>query len=362
MMSTAQFCSSTPFTMTLLSTVLEDTAHRQPLVVLQSNLAQSALPILREIVDATASEDQPRHIQLFCLLYPPSSLVYNKSESLEAYDWTDRIPEYNDANSLDVIVQIAETALEGSSKPRTIIIDSIDTLLEDSGSLSATYKSLAKLYSLVKKRTDARLILHSQSPCSLLPLITQTAFSSSIAHVIAHPPALLAHLATEFLMPPPPLSPMAKFWGVFMPVSERIHDTERLVFGPTGEGSSSPAEFVVELIVRDGAGGRKRGVERVLEGWAATAGGSCELGSLQSLKPLMTKKTAELPQSAPDPTQNLPFNLSLTSSQQESRASVPLPYAHEGTPVPSTLPGAIFYDPDSADDIDDDDPDEDLDI
>ena len=84
-------------------------------------------------------------------------------------------------------------------------------------------------------------------------------------------------------------------------------------------------------------------------------------------------------QSAPDPTQNLPFNLSLTSSQQESRASVPLPYAHEGifslirarivlimsfpgTPVPSNRPGAIFYDPDSADDIDDDDPDEDLDI
>lgn len=36
-----------------------------------------------------------------------------------------------------------------------------------------------------------------------------------------------------------------------------------------------------------------------------------------------------------------------------------------GKPVeksPSTTPAAIFYDPDSADDIDDDDPDEDLDI
>lgn len=30
--------------------------------------------------------------------------------------------------------------------------------------------------------------------------------------------------------------------------------------------------------------------------------------------------------------------------------------------TPSTAPIAIFYDPDSADDIDDDDPDEDLDI
>jgi hypothetical protein len=79
-----------------------------------------------------------------------------------------------------------------------------------------------------------------------------------------------------------------------MPVSERIHDTERLVFGLSGEGSSSPAEFVVELIVRDGAGGRKRGVDRALEGWAVAAGVPCELSSLQSLKHLMTKKPAEV--------------------------------------------------------------------
>jgi len=59
---------------------------------------------------------------------------------------------------------------------------------------------------------------------------------------------------------------------------------------------------------------------------------------------------------------------------------VPLPYAHEGQlslllflsanhvererkgKSIINVPGAIFYDPDSADDIDDDDPDEDLDI
>jgi hypothetical protein len=35
-------------------------------------------------------------------------------------------------------------------------------------------------------------------------------------------------------------------------------------------------------------------------------------------------------QAAPDPTQNLSFNLNLTPSQQESRARVPLPYVHEG--------------------------------
>lgn len=86
------------------------------------------------------------------------------------------------------------------------------------------------------------------------------------------------------------------------------------------------------------------------------------------------------PSATLDPTHNLPFNLSLTKAQQHSRAQVPLPYAHEGLHVSlltlhylkysdtgqpednSGAGGAIYYDPDSADDIDEDDPDEDLDI
>ena len=78
---------------------------------------------------------------------------------------------------------------------------------------------------------------------------------------------------------------------------------------------------------------------------------------------------------AADPTTNLSFNLNLTPSQQAARAQVPLPYMHQG-PFHAVLQGpeaydellgdstqgTIYYDPDSADDIDDDDPDEDLDI
>lgn len=78
------------------------------------------------------------------------------------------------------------------------------------------------------------------------------------------------------------------------------------------------------------------------------------------------------------------FNLTLTASQQHSRAQVPLPYSHDGEVICTVTtrlsltsglssgngslnkaPGSsavILYDPDSADDIDDDDPDEDLDI
>ena len=82
---------------------------------------------------------------------------------------------------------------------------------------------------------------------------------------------------------------------------------------------------------------------------------------------------------APDPTRNMSFNLNLTAEQQHARAQVPLPYVNEGTSAfhspdqqlinaftgrPANAPSsaAILYDPDSADDIDDDDPDEDLDL
>lgn len=152
-------------------------------------------------------------------------------------------------------------------------------------------------------------------------------------------------------MPPPPLTPLPKFWNLFLPISERVHDTEQLVFGADGEGSGYQTEFVLEVVARE-CNSRNRGVERVLEGWSTTQGGPCELTDLKSLSHLLKKQKVvgsfffffkpshafknfiNLPLlqhiDAPDPTQNLSFNLSLTSSQQKSRAQVPLPYAHEG--------------------------------
>ena len=199
------------------------------------------------------------------------------------------------------------SVLQEASHSVNIIIDSTDTLLENTGDLSGTYKCLSSLYSLVKKHAsqspiffslpthlvnldpmlDARLILHILSPSPLLPLITSTLFSASLVHLAAHPPVLLRHISSEFLIPPPPLSSLSKFWSVFLPVSERIHDTERLVFGSGGEGCEHPSEIVIELIVREG-NGRKRGVERVLEGWSSK--GFCQLTALESLKDLMKKQ------------------------------------------------------------------------
>ncbi|KAF8912712.1 hypothetical protein CPB84DRAFT_1670900 [Gymnopilus junonius] len=355
--------------MALLTSVLNDDPHKHPLLILQSSLAQTSLSIVRHVLAAGSSGSTRRNV-LFCLLYPPSSLIDSKIlDVVEVYDWTDHVPGYHDLDTRSEILAIVEklfysapfSVVEGSSDPLNIVIDSADTLVEDDSSPSKTYKFLSTLYEVVKRHKHSRLIIHSQSPSNLLPLITQTSFSSSLAHVITHPTALIAHLAIDFLMPPPPLSPLPKFWSVFIPVSERIHDTERLVFGTGGEGSGYPSEFVVEVIVREGVG-RKRGVERILEAWSSTLEGPCELTVLESLKKYAEKPKEYAQSAAPDPTQNLSFNLNLTTSQQESRAQVPLPYTHDGKPIISNPPAAIFYDPDSADDLDDDDPDEDLDI
>ncbi|KAJ8496112.1 hypothetical protein ONZ45_g12585 [Pleurotus djamor] len=243
--------------------------------------------------------------------------------------------------------------------PIEVIIDSLDTLVSDTGSNAETYKSLNKLMTIINARPrPSRLIVHANAPSNLLSMLTQVQFSPSLTHVMAHPPTILTHLASAYLTPPPPLSPDAKFWSVFLPFSLRRYETDNLVYGPDGEGSGGLDEMVVEILSRSGSTSRRRGVERALEGWNLLKNMPQGLNELSFLRTLFTpQKSIEI---APDPTQNVSFNLNLTPSQQVSRAQVPLPYAHVGENT--SQKAAIFYDPDSADDMDDDDPDEDLDI
>lgn len=136
------------------------------------------------------------------------------------------------------------------------------------------------------------LILHLL-PCPLLPILTQTLLSATLTHIIAHPPSLLTHLASSYLTPPPPAGSAEKFWTVFIPVSERVHESEALVYGPDGSGTCSGGgmdfpEFVVELIVRGiAAERRKRGIERTIEAWSGI--GPERLENLDSLKSIWSR-------------------------------------------------------------------------
>lgn len=136
------------------------------------------------------------------------------------------------------------------------------------------------------------LILHLLL-CPLLPVLTQTRLSATLTHIIAHPPSLMTHLALSYLAPPPPAGSAEKFWTVFIPVSERVHESEVLVYGPEGTGTCfgggpDQREFVVELIIRGTAAeGRKRGIERTIEAWRGIS--PEHLQKLDSLKSIWSR-------------------------------------------------------------------------
>ncbi|KAI0318978.1 hypothetical protein OF83DRAFT_1163171 [Amylostereum chailletii] len=330
----------------LPAVIANSSRPRHPFVLLESSVVQSSLPILRAIVNRP---DATGHLLLFCFLYPPSSLVNDparlQAENLHVYDKTGDVPGYSE-NWTDPTRSAPISAL-----------------------LQKTYTFVSELLTLIRARpSPSRLILHLTSPTPLLTLLLSPRLSPSLTHITAHPPTLLAHLAHTQFTPPPPHTSPERFWSVFSPLASRAWEVERIVYGPGGVGSGGGHdEGVFEVLVRGpGTGeGKRRGAERLLEGWTRSCG-VCELTELKSLSSVWTRKPP-VDEAAPDPTQNISFNLSLTPGQQQSRAQVPLPYAHEGMDLPSphptqNAPGAIFYDPDSADDMDDDDPDEDLDL
>ncbi|KAF7320364.1 hypothetical protein MKEN_00821200 [Mycena kentingensis (nom. inval.)] len=318
----------------------------------ETDLAPYANKALREV--GFLLEDPKDDVLLFCLRY--SSLLTTQPSRVHTYDLLDNVPGYCE-NYQDPRKLIRNAVSNAAGGPLDVIIDSVDTLCSDIGSTSGTYQFFVEIYSLVRSRADAsRLILHVLAPSPLLPLLAQPSFSQTLTQGIGHPPALLTTLANEYLTPPPPLSPEPKFWGIFRPISERLSDIERIVFGSSGEGACNDDELVLELIVRGGGeADRRRGVERALHGFTLSRG-LVPLQDITRLTVLINRATTEAV--AADPTTNVSFNLNLTAAQVNSRAQVPLPYAHqEKQSVPK-----IYYDPDSADDIDDDDPDEDLDI
>ncbi|PVG00661.1 hypothetical protein CPB86DRAFT_182174 [Serendipita vermifera] len=247
------------------------------------------------------------------------------------------------------------------------------------------------LNNLKKRRMSSRLVLSScpgpSAKAQVIQHLTSTSFSSHITYLRLHAPDVLLHLQSAFLLPPPPLSTEAKFYNIFSPFTSRERrEGEELAFGSKSRPDIPREETVVEIVHRSASS--RKGVERSLEGWIDHKGPS-SLQDLSSLKecfanrsntqePDSSKSTGEkATTTGTAPAMDLPFNLNLTAEQQASRAAVPLPYAHTGDvphqhstttlgpgPANSAVSGgsAIYYDPDSADDMDDEDPDEDLDL
>ena len=160
--------------MSVLTSTINDEAQNFPLVIFQSSLAQSCLPILRHVVN---DPKQSSFNLLFCLLYSPFSLADNtSSDTLEIHDWLDHVPGYCDASNLpsEDILDIVKrgthdrsfcrrivfnrnkcSALQVPSRPINVIIDSLDTLLSDKESSPETYLYLSSIYALIKNHPGA---------------------------------------------------------------------------------------------------------------------------------------------------------------------------------------------------------------
>ncbi|KAL1737346.1 hypothetical protein EV714DRAFT_266150 [Schizophyllum commune] len=348
----------------LLPTILSPGKSQPPLIILQSTPHALALPLLRVIVRPAPSKGglkpaAKRKTTVFSLLYPPSALLREEdvNEDVEVHDLLDNTPGYGDHKDPREAIKAALHA----SQPTTLVIDSIETLLSDIGNVSATSSFLIEL---VKKSAalngELTLVLHT-TESSTSPLISSLLHLSlphlkNVAHVLAHSPGLVAHVAAEYGTPPPPVGSEERFWGVWLPVSARQSTIDLSI----EDVDAAEDEIIVEILSRGAA--RRRAVERRLEGWSEDA--PRELVQLRSLRRILSGKS-KAPEEAPTtglpPDMNVSFNLALSEAQQQARAQVPLPYAHEGQ-LQTSNTGAILYDPDSADDIDDDDPDEDLDI
>ncbi|KAI0348002.1 hypothetical protein BDW22DRAFT_1350132 [Trametopsis cervina] len=345
----------------LPSIVSNSTRPAQPLLLLQSSVAQSALPILRDLIAKSRG-----NVLLICYLYPHTVFSAGHDQhNVDVIDCTEYVLGYHSKETPWKARVLSSLQGLDPTQPVTVVIDSIETLLSNvSGSISAAHTFLSEIFSSVQKhKGHSRLVVHGIGSSPLTSSLRQPSFSSTLTHIIAHPPVLIEHLARSYSTPPPPLSTPEKFWGVFLPIAEREAESEALVFGADGEGYGG-SEIVVELVVRSTGDGRRRGVERALEGWIVEGDvpGPCDLRKLDSLRSIWSQRGA-VQETGPDPTKNASFNLNLTPEQQQSRAQVPLPYAHDAAPGTSVIPeGSILYDPDSADDMDDDDPDEDLDI
>jgi len=287
-------------------------------------------------------------------------------QRIQVVDRTTNILCYTDTrNDIDDCVLTA--VQEAPPGPLTVVIDSADTLSADLGSAVKAYNIFNSLLIFLRSRSaPTRLIIHLNLPSPIRHLLLSTKLSSSLTHIIAHPPQLIAHVATVHLALPPPNTQSDRFWKVFSPIAARSWEVEKLTYGAEGAGSSSRYdEVVLEVLVRSPSSafgdGRRRGAERTLEGWSRVSG-SCELTELESLR-FALGYSAVKERTAPDPTRNLPFNLNLTPNQHQARSMVPLPYTPENNIIDSSIvAGSIYYDPESADDMDDEDPDEDLDI
>jgi len=105
----------------------------QPLILVQSSTSQTCLPVL------------------YSLIQPAKHRPNTSSDSLKVFDYTGRIPGYDETHdSRDEILAAVRSAPPGSLH---VIVDSVDTLATDLASNSQTYKFIRSLLNIITSRS-----------------------------------------------------------------------------------------------------------------------------------------------------------------------------------------------------------------
>ena len=88
-----------------------------PLILLESSLVQSCLPVLRAFVN---DRDATTHVMIFYLLYPPSALADDTCrEGLHVIDRTAQVPGYAGTNP-DLAESILNSVRQGAAYTLTL--------------------------------------------------------------------------------------------------------------------------------------------------------------------------------------------------------------------------------------------------
>jgi len=113
----------------LIATIISGASRPHfPLIVLESSLVQSSLPVLRALV---SSEGATAHVLLFSLLYPPSTWAgVPPREGLCIVDRTAEVPGYSETYT-DLAEFILNRVKQGTSYgsphyiPRAVVLLSV---------------------------------------------------------------------------------------------------------------------------------------------------------------------------------------------------------------------------------------------
>ncbi|KAG8878339.1 hypothetical protein FRB97_002593 [Tulasnella sp. 331] len=334
------------------------------LVLLEYDLSSSPWPIVRRLLQ------ESRRTVVLALTGTRKDLFGNRdagrtSDSDTFLDWTEHVPDFevsveNGASWEDprpAFREALEQATSSSkvSEPLTALIDSVDTLVDDLGSISIAQRFLSDSLRSLSRVSGSRLVLPIRSSSTLLHLVLPISFSQDLTHLTIHSPQRVRRVREMYMVTPG--SDEARFWKLFHgPDMGNLLDDRDWTEG------------VVKLFVRSGVG-KGSGIKTTLEAWTLGEDGAaqaCHWDELSSLKGLSNPgpggglfKPGSGVKKMGGSLDTLSFNLSLTQSQQEAKSQVSLPYVHQGQEANGSV---IHYDPDSADDMDDEDPDEDLDL